>query len=128
MRTRRQASPKAAERAAAAAVARPGLAVSTDQVLETKGHDSVYEKGGDSTAGDATGPETILPLWTLLSDPAVIVFALLHVVALATPWLYRGFSASDAVLVAASYTARMFGACQRGARAGWPKSVGLATC
>ena len=118
MRTRRQAAPPAAAEPAAA-VASPRQAVATgDVVLETKGHDSVYQGGGGSA--DDTGPETMLPLRELATDPAVLVFALLHVVALATPFLYRGFSASDAVLVAVSYTARMFGAPRRCDCAGRP--------
>ena len=114
MRTRRQAAPPAAAEPAAA-VASPSP---VDLVLETKGHDSVYQGGGGSP--DDTGPETMLPLRELATDPAVLVFALLHVVALATPFLYRGFSASDAVLVAVSYTARMFGASRRCNCAGRP--------
>jgi hypothetical protein len=114
MRTRRQAAPPAAAETAVG----PGL----DVVLESKGHDSVYQGGGGHP--DDTGPETMLPLRALATDPAVLVFALLHVVALATPFLYRGFSASDAVLVATSYTARMFGASRRLCGQGGHKVLG----
>jgi len=51
----------------------------------------------------------MLPLAQLLVDPAVIVFVLLHVAALAAPWWAGGLTWSAAGAVCASYTARMFG-------------------
>jgi hypothetical protein len=77
-----------------------------DVVSERAAHNDQYE----GTTEYEAGPATMLPLRALVTDPAVVVFALLHVVAAATPWLYRGVTASDILLVVLSYTARMFGA------------------
>ncbi len=99
--TRRQAARVAAlsgEKAAAACM--------PDVVLERAAHDAAYE-GGDA---HDVGPATRLPLRALATDPAVLIFAVLHLAALATPLVFRGFSRADAALVAASYAARMFGA------------------
>ena len=81
-----------------------------DVVKEAAAHDSVYEGGSEEDAG----PATRLPLRVLVRDPAVVVFALLHVLALAVPFMYRGFTRADAALVAVSYGTRMFGAQRTG--------------
>ena len=63
-------------------------------------------------ADDQEEPVRRLPLRELAVDPAVLIFLLMHVLALATPWWWAGRATwRDAALVAASYTVRMFGAC-----------------
>lgn len=81
-----------------------------DVVKEAAAHDAAYGGGSEEDAG----PATRLPLRVLVRDPAVVVFALLHVLALAIPFLYRGFTRADAALVAVSYGTRMFGAQRTG--------------
>lgn len=93
-----------------------------DVVSERAAHNDQYE----GTTEYEAGPATMLPLRALVTDPAVVVFALLHVVAAATPWLYRGISASDILLVVVSYTARMFGASSAPPEAG--ATIKCSTC
>ena len=70
-------------------------------------HSDYYDRAGDATPDE---PVRRLSLPELATDPAVVVFALMHVVALLTPWLVGRPTWRSAALVFASYTARMFGA------------------
>jgi hypothetical protein len=102
----RQRSAAAAALVAAAPCAEPLL-------TPTKAaHSDAYERGGalEPTLDEAEAPVRRLPLSELAADPAVLTFVAMHVLALATPWLVGGVTWRTAALVAASYTARMFGA------------------
>jgi hypothetical protein len=74
-------------------------------------HSEAYERAlVDGDGADWAEPVRRLPLRELATDPAVVIFVLMHVLAAATPWWAGGVTRKDAALVVASYTARMFGA------------------
>ena len=82
-----------------------------DFVDEIAAHGHRYGAAGgeeDYESVEKSGPATRLPWRTLALDPAVLVFAVLHAAAFATPFLYRA-TWRDVVLVIVSYSLRMFG-------------------
>jgi hypothetical protein len=112
-----QAARRRGGEAAAAAPRAPLLDTGAPDTAALAAHNEAYQKGGaDAGGADAPTPVHRLPLRALATDPAVLVFMLMHVLAACTPWWVGGPTWRDAALVVASYTARMFGARPRAAR------------
>ena len=97
-------------RASAADV--PSAAQDVDCVAKAAPHSDAHERALVDGVEEADWAEPVrrLPLWELVTDAAVVIFVLMHVVAAATPWWAGGVTRKDVALVVASYTARMFGA------------------
>jgi hypothetical protein len=111
--------PRIATRRRAASLAPAAAFPPQDVVREAAAHSEAFTAeasfgaGAGGAAEEPTGSATRLPLRELVFDPAVAVFFLLHVAALASVLHFRPFTLRDAALVVASYSARMFGAAPR---------------